>query len=478
MPEALEGTAMTDMWEARRGAPKGLVPKITAYTGASRPVDLQQDSATPPDPNGAVNANYIVEFTNDFFSIYDKATGTLVPPRTEAKTFWLYAGIPDGIWGVVDPRLLFIPDAGRYGQWLAVQLDLGNRVLMATTSPDDPLTDPRIRKWKGSAFDFLGNDFTMLGYDARWVYIGTNAAIGQPTRVPKIAVIPRSKALAWPPQVGPGDVKFIGPLPPQDYGSNLYPVIDPSGDGTVGLAIGIDNIGKNHLTWSLISNGTIVGHDKIEVPAFYTVPPDYVIKQPYDQNGNLSRIIYNNEGVVAAPMGDGSNIWVAHTISSSPVGKDPQTHLGVRWYRLAIDPVSRRPSLAKCGVIGYQEYDFFNPSILSFGKDDYTIVSVSRSGNAWTSSHPGSPDCGNIGAYVAVVRETSDDFWYEVFALRSGQANNYIPNVKQRWGDYLTICRDPTSPRTAWIFNQCVTQGGQSTSLNCDVIARIELPPA
>jgi hypothetical protein len=470
---------MTDMWDARRGAPNGATPKILTYTGAERPVDFQQNVATPPDPSGAVNASFIVESTNDFLSVYDKTTGTVLV-RGDAKAFWLYAGIPDGAWGVVDPRVVFIPDAGRYGQWLAVELDLGNRVLVATTSPDAPpneAPDFRYRRWKGAAFDFPGNDFTMLGYDAKWIYIGTNVA-SAPGRVPKIAVIPRAKALAWPPQVGPGDVTFIGPLDPKVYGIYPYPVIAPAGDGTFGLAIGIDTVTKSHLTWSLISNGTIMDHDKIEVPPFYTVPAGYMLKQPYDKDGNLSRVVFDNDGVVAAPMADGSNVWLAHTISSTPVNRGPDQQLGVRWYRLAIDSVSRRPSLAKCGVIGYPCYDYFNPSILSFGKDDYTILSVSRSGDASTSSHPQSQDCGNIGAYAVMIRETANDYWYEVFTLRSGQANNYIPEIfKQRWGDYSTICRDPANPRTAWIFNHYVTQGGPSTSRNCDVMARMDLPP-
>jgi len=295
--------------------------------------------------------------------------------------------------------------------------------------------------------------------------------------VPKIAVIPRAKALAWPPQVGPNDVKFIGPLDPKDYGIYPYPVIAPQGDGTVGLMIGIDTVTKSHLAWSLIKDGAIADHGKIAVDPFFTVPPGYMLKQPYDKDGTQSRVCFNNDGVVAAPMADGANVWLAHTISSTTLNRGPDQQLGVRWYRLAIDPGSRQPSLAKCGEVGYRCYDHFNPSILSFGKDDYTILSLSRSGDSSTSSHPTSPDCGNIGAYAVMIRETPDSYWYEIFTLRSGQANNYIPNNPQRWGDYSTICRDPANPRTCWMFNQYVTQGGPQTSRNCDVMARMDLPP-
>jgi hypothetical protein len=466
---------MTDGWGAERRELKGAAPTITAYTGATYPG--QKGSAMPPDSNGAVSGKYIVEFLNGVFSVYDKQ-GALIGSHTEDKVFWLYAGIPPGVFSVVDPRTVFLPDAGRYGQWLAVQLDMGFRVLMATTDPNDPTQDPGLRKWKAAAFDLPGNDFTMLGYDARWIYIGLDVAEGA-GRVPEIAVIPRSKALAWPPQLGPGDVRIIRGLTPQEYGTNLYPVIAPRGDGTAALAIGLDTVTNSHLTYSLISNGAMVYHDRIEVPPFEPIPKghkEYRVRQPSVPDDQQSLVAFLNSNVVAAPVGDGSNVWVAHTISSSSNPEAPGTHLGVRWYRLAIDSLMGRPSLAKWGVIGYQDYDFFNPSILSFGQDDYTLISVSRSGNAHTPRDPRSRDCGNIGAYVALVRETPTDYWYEVFALRSGQADNYIPDVVQRWGDYSTICRDPTNPRAAWVFNQYVAQGGRSTSLNTNVIARIDVP--
>src|SRR5262249_14458511 len=135
-----------------------------------------------------------------------------------------------------------------------------------------------------------------------------------------------------------------------------------------------------------------------------------------------------------------------------------------------------KPSLAKCGVIGKPNYDFFNPSILSFGKDDYTVVSLSRSGNSSTPSDHTNDLCGNIGAYAALLREAPDQC--QIYPLQSGLATHYIQRGPQRCADYSTICRDPTSPRTAWVFNHFVTHGGgEDKSLNRCVIARIDLPP-
>ena len=133
--------------------------------------------------------------------------------------------------------------------------------------------------------------------------------------------------------------------------------------------------------------------------------------------------------------------------------------------------------MAAWGEIGQAGYDCFNPSILSFGKDDTTVVSFSRSGDPDSPSDPGNPACGNIGAYVALVRE-SDPKNPQVSSLRNGQANNYIPAQAQRWGDYSTICLDPdpAHPRRVWTVNQYVLQGGASVSQWGSVIASIDVP--
>jgi hypothetical protein len=199
------------------------------------------------------------------------------------------------------------------------------------------------------------------------------------------------------------------------------------------------------------------------------VTQGFRVKQPF-QNSN---VMFDDSGIVAAPTGGGFDIWVAHTVLNERYGS-----LAVRWYRLYIDPVTRIPGLAAWGDIFQPHYDHFNPSILSFGKDDYTIVSLSRSGDYSTPQDPNNLACGNLGAYAALVRETQSGPTFSVVPLRSGQAGNYVPQGGAiRWGDYSTICRDPDPghARRVWTINQFVLQGGETTSQWCDAIASIEL---
>lgn len=433
-----------------------------------------------PDSNGAPSYINYVEFINENFSVYDKQSGSSFKVRMTPGEFWHDAGIvpPPGL--IIDPRIVFIPDAGRNGQWLAVQLDQGRRVMMATTSPLDPLADPGKGKWKGQAFSLPGNDFTMLGYDATGVYIGSNCGSEQDEgRSPYIVIIPRSKALAYPPQVGSNDIRIIGPLS-KDYGYNLYPAIDQTGAAwPVATAIGVDNVGKKHLTFSLISMQSmdIVSHGMIEVEPFQPLLQSNIVKQPDPLA--YGRLVWGADGIITAPMSDGFNIWVAQTVLK-PDDPRPEGAMAVRWYRLYIDPVTRIPGLARWGEIAMPNYDFFNPSILSFGKDDYTVISLSRSGGSLTPKDPSDPMCGNVGAYVALVLEKSEAGTQPpLVVVKSGQAPNFYAPPYGRWGDYSTIFRDPDPAlsRRVWIVNQYVKTGGDGTSQWCDAIAAIDVPP-
>jgi hypothetical protein len=450
-----------------------MAPTIRAFNGTSGN-DLGGLTFTP-DSNGAVDRRYFVELLNGAFAIYDKATGSLVRRVTDVQ-FWQEAGMPSPM-GMCDPRIVFIPDAGRHGQWLAVELHLGYAVYIATTDPNDPLTDPSLGKWKASEFPLIGNDAVMLGYDLDGIYLGSNTSEkeGLP-RAPQIVYIPRANALAWPPRVGPEDIKVIGPLRTSDWPNSLFPVMDQSGIGwPYETAIAVNTWSCRHLVFALISHQfrDIVSHFQIEVPPFKPIEPGHAVLQPYTWGPAGLSALYFNTGIASAPITDGGfNIWLAHTVKKPDYGP-----LVIRWYRLAIDPVTRMPGLAATGEIGQTGYDCYNPSILSFGKDDTTVVSFSRSGNPNTPSNPDDPACGNIGAYVALVRE-NDPNKPEVFVVRSGKANNYITDRNMRWGDYSTIYRDPdpAHPRRVWTINQYVLQGGASTSRWCEVFASIDVP--
>jgi hypothetical protein len=446
-------------------------------TNSDQAKEVSRDSFTP-DCNGGADHSRFVEFINGVFSIYDKNTGQLIS-RVSDQSFWQKAGIGDAA-NTVDPRIVCIPDAGQrgYGQWFTAQIEMSTRaqVYVACTNPQDSLPDPSLGKWKASAISLPGADFTQLGYDARGIYIGSQTAV-EGGRAPQIIFIPREKALSWPPQVGPDDIKIFGPLPVSEYGSGLFPVIDGSGAGwPYQTFIGTDTITKSHLTYALLSldQRVIVSHGTIPVAPFATTQIGNQVIQPTGER----KVDYGGS-ISSAPYGDGFNIWVAQTVLARP---SFDSNYGVRWYRLYIDPVTRIPGLAAWGELidPKGRYDYFNPSIISLGKDDYTIISFSRSGDYGTPTDPNDPNCGNIGAYAAIINEKNAGSAPEIHTLQSGLANDYYPFIRRRWGDYCTICKDPDpkNPRKFWTTNEYVLAGGPVPASKWGTtIASLELGP-
>ena len=460
-------------------------------------------SSQPPDSNGAVGPAHYVEFLNGVFTVYDKSSHSKLAQITDQE-FWRQAGIANpGL--LVDPRVLYVPKAGKYGhgQWLVVQLEFGHKVYLACTDPKHAYPSPLPGNWKASQIDMRGCDFPQVGYDGRGIYLtvesatsaegkdiaaapseqaATPEAVGAEAedtagagRWSQFVYMPQVSALAFPPQLGPDSgIKIFEPLDPAKYGTGIYPVADATGsEWKTANFICANNETLKDLTYvkMLPEQRAIVSHTNIPVKPWEFMPFTYV-KQP-DPAGQ-QKVAFYSSNIDAAPVSDGFNVWLTHSIMRFG-------SLAIRWYRLAIDPVTRDLSLANWGELADPRghYDYFNASIASFGKDDYTVICFSRSGDSTTSSDPNDPNCGNLGAYAAIIRE--DGSAPTIVPIQSGLSNNFQPLQGQRynrWGDFSTIWRDTTNPeaRSMWLINQYVAQGGSSSEW-CEVIANLQIDP-
>lgn len=467
------------------------------------------NSTMPPDSGGTVSLSHYVEFLNGVFTVYDKFTHVKLAQLTDSE-FWSQAGISDPR-GLVDPRVVFVPKAGKYGQgqWLVVQLNMGHAVYVACTDPKHKYPSPMPGQWQAAQFDLPGNDFTQVGFDGTGIYLTVQKSMSQadkpdakPDLEPDTAdnkqataetansanevkegafgrwsqfvFMPQASILAFPPQVGPDSgLKIFDPLNPDVYGSGLYPVADMTGSAwEFAHFVCVNNITRRHLTYSkmMVPQRVLVSHQSIPIQPVEIMPFTRV-KQP--AGSAADRVTYYVADIAAAPQSDGFNIWLTHTIKKNDC-------LAVRWYRLAIDPVTRDLSLANWGELydKNRHYDYYNSSIASFGKDDYTVICFSRSGDSTTSSAPNDPNCGNIGAYAAIIREDGSE--PTIVPIQSGLANNFLPRPQQdfaRWGDYSTIWRDPDyNSRNMWLINQYVSQGGSSSQW-CEIIGCLHVDP-
>ncbi len=463
------------------------IPKITpfVFNGTNR----TQTTHDTPDSNGAASYNHYVEFINGAFSIYDKNTGNQIGSTVDAAEFWSRAGVTADY--TLDPRIAFIPQWGAKAVWVVAQINYFAQLCIATTDPSDVFADPSLGRWRGATFAMTRPDFTMLGYDTDGLYIAVNgsdhgAQSEQSTtsdkgkgdgkeedRMSQLAFIPLANVLAYPPKVGPSDIFITELLPPQTYGTGLFPTSDTSGAGwQYQTFIGVDLNSKRHLTWVLYSHqfDQIISQGTIEVEKFIPLYMGSCVRQPEDHQGIWAS--YGMPQIGSTLYNDGFNIWLAHTVQDESYAKR------IRWYRLYIDPVTRMPGLAAWGEIYHPALDYFNPSIYSFGENDYTVISCSRSGIA--TNNPLSPNCGNIGAYAVVFKESNPKNM-EIVPLKAGQSDMFAADGGSiKWGDYSTICKDPdlkTHPRRLWAINQYVIgTNGTPTRAWGTIIAAMDIP--
>jgi hypothetical protein len=95
-------------------------------------------SIIPPDTDGAVGPNHIVELINGVYAVYDKSGSLLT--STSLDTFWSNSGITlsGSFPATTDPRVVYDPGTSR---WYASSLDTGsglNNFLLAVSNNSNP----------------------------------------------------------------------------------------------------------------------------------------------------------------------------------------------------------------------------------------------------------------------------------------------------------------------------------------------------
>ena len=70
---------------------------------------LDNGTLIPPDINGAVGTNYVVETTNQQFNIYNKSSGSLNSTVSITSLF-----SPSGLFNFYDPHITYDPNNDRF----------------------------------------------------------------------------------------------------------------------------------------------------------------------------------------------------------------------------------------------------------------------------------------------------------------------------------------------------------------------------
>ena len=403
------------------------------------------DTAIPPDSDGAVGPNHFVELINGRFAVYNKTNGGVLKSVTDVS-FWKQAGITfHAGWDITDPRIVYDPSVQR---WFAAQIDFDpsgvintNRFLLAVSANADP-TGP----WKAVAIpsDPGGNnsaDFPTLGLDAHGVYLSADMFdVSGNLAGATLLSLPKAGLLLSTPVIT--NRTWFGILSSATRGYDLQPAVCVDGS-IAGNVLATGGLGFDFKTGNFVTNTTLVSctiqnaagpgsatltsSTSISVPG-YTAPSD-----PYQPDGS-SNLDDGDSRFTAGIYRVGGVLFAVH-------GTEVNNLAAIRWYRIN----ATNNAVLESGTITDSTLELFYPSIAA--NTNGTIV-IGFNGSSLYSY---------VSCYAAVGQTVNGVTTFgNLLLLHSGTASYQDqPGVdpsqyNSRWGDYSATSVDPADPNSFW----------------------------
>ncbi len=428
-------------WQREMGTVQPPRAPIVSFDGQSSPY-------FPPDCNGAAGPNHFMQTINSVYAIYTK-TGALVAGPTNLNL--LFGSVTGATCNDGDPIVLYDEQADR---WLVVEFSVcgtNDYMLFAVSQTNDPTG-----AWHRYSFDVDDMpDYEKIGIWADGYYMGTNTS---GTGKKDIYVVERSKMLngltaqmvgfdnAWRPTTIDG---FMC-VPPVDNDGAFAPAGSPGLFITINddaIAGGSDQLWIYELAvnWTTPTSSTFTRSQQLGVPAFdsnFGANWDN-IKQP----GTTKELDAIPMVIMNAPQyrnfGSYQTLVCCHTVDV-----DNTDHAGVRWYELR--RTSGTWSLRQSGTYAPDAHSRWMGSISLNGQNELGLgYSISS-----TTVYPGIRYTGQSASAYATGAGVLD------LAEQTVVTGAYSQTTYNRWGDYASICVDPSDDKTFWFTTEYIGSGG------------------
>src|SRR5437763_705947 len=284
--------------------------------------------AAPPDTNLAVGATQVVQWVNESFAVFDKATGALVAGPTRGNALWAGFGSGCETNNDGDPIVQYDKTAGR---WIFTQFSVSTTPYLQCVAVST--TSDATGSYSRYSFSY-GNtqfpDYPKLGVWPDAYYISFNIFNNGTTfGGAKVCAFDRNAMLAGAQatqQCFQLSTSFGGLLP-SDLDGTTAP---PAGSPNFFLFFGTNNLNlfKFHVDFATPANSTFTGPTAIPVTAFTPlcnggtcVPQSGTTPQLHSLADRLMyRLAYRN-------FGSHESLVVNHAVVAGSTG-------GIRWYEL------------------------------------------------------------------------------------------------------------------------------------------------
>ncbi len=469
------------------GAYGAVVQSFTAGTSSN-------SGYTPPDTNGAVGPNNIVQLINGYYGVYSltpsvNINGVGTPLLSESlSNFWTTSGValPTASSGygsfVSDPRVIYDPSSGH---WFASSIDVmensstgkvsqTNDLLLAVSRNSNPLdgftgfkvgayqpTNPSLTTSEAS-YGKTFADFPTLGITSNYVTIAANNftvpnsqnQFASSPAYESVLVVNKSALTGTNPTTSNFNANSaltyqsfnnlgftnqpVNDLNAAGKASYLFSNYDASGTGGTFT----QNLNETRIAAVSSSGGLDTNYG--------LVPFNYQSGEPVNatQPGSSATIDTNDDRLSSSLTTDSSgHIWGIQSVLNP-------TNSGLsalRWFEVA--PVStpgtgNAPTILAEGVISDPNNSLYFGSIAvnSLGK---VVIGFTESGTMYPSAY----------ALIGNLNGTNITLGSPLL-LHAGLAA-YGNSGANRWGDYSSTWLDPTNPNIFWTFQEYAISSSQ-----------------
>ena len=403
-------------------------------------------NAAPPDTNGAVGATQYVQWVNESFAVYDKATGAKIYGPAAGNTVFQALGAthPCAVHNDGDPIAQYDKAAGR---WVLTQFSVtsgssqGYWQCVAVSTSSDATGSYNVYAFDYGTVQF--NDYPKIGmwntgyYTTYNIFNNGNTFAGS-----KLCALDRTSMLngAAANQVCFQLSNAYGGVLPADLDGSTPP---PAGSPEYFVAFGTNSL----LMWELsavnFTSGTATLSSPITIPvaAFSaacsgggTCIPQATTTQKLDSLADrlMYRLAYRN-------FGDHEALVVNHAVTAG-------TSVGVRWYELR--NLSTTPMVYQQGTFAPDSnYRWMGSAAMDSAGNLAIGYSVSSSTMAPSIRFTGRAPTDTLGTLATPEIVIKDGTGSQTTGL-------------SRWGDYSALSIDPTDDCTMWYTTEYLQNNG------------------
>jgi hypothetical protein len=409
-------------------------PIVSSDVVYSPPVTMQSfraldddNSALPPDTNGAAGPAHIVTVLNTAIRIQDRSGG--VQQTVSIKSFF---DSVRKLGRVFDPHIVF--DA-RANQWLICAITdqatsltaqrTGSALLLGISRTNNPMLGWDLYRFDGPEGD-VWLDYPGLGYDEGSIVIAANLYALSDSKFVRATVFVINRG-------DPAGV-YTRLDHAAESGGSLSPTIslDPGGNRTFLVQMWNGNFqNKGYLRLYSVATAGIVPIAFAQAAVPWSNMGSMEDFAP--QLGRAEKIDAGDSRIASAVLRNG-NIWAAHTVFL-PAGTPSRS--AVNWWRLAANG-----NLVARGTIDdpSSTFSYARPGI-AVNRNDAALIGCSRF-SAITLPSAVYAFAG-VGAGTPVVFKDGESSY-----VKTGNG------TKNRWGDYSAACVDPINDLDFWTIQE------------------------